>query len=803
MLDNIEIIRKYETHIPTVVVTVGRDGGRRRASAFVDLHAPYGYPVARRKNYRWYADYLDHNRKIMDRQFNWTCPETTGLTAAQIRLETIIGLAHGIRGFMFWPGPMLVDHRLAELGILCLEVEPLTELIVEAEHVIEGASCDNDLVEAQRIDWGAHTLLFLTHYRDRSVRWIDGKLASPATVTVRNLGAREAASMTLDLDLKVGPVERAGRDLKLTISGLDVGAMVLLTPDAKFAERCQQQLEARRRLAAEFASTANRYMSWVVYEILFQIAQMRAPLGGSVELYHQALEQIEKSRSFTEQRRAARLLRESMAQALVQADELAGYAPAEVASGLEQWFTRLPRFMASFNVRALRDAPRTQVKAPRRIAPMAPLTELPRPEPLEVGQVIGDRKGKETEGFVARLKGRTCYGVFQTGARRLSLYPDQASYVRGQTARRAPLVFSEYVDVPGDLGRRRAYLVRPDEDMDLYVIATKRRATLGLVSAQQLPLGSAAEGPQLSPQKPLALYEVEAGKGDSFEVTVKPSTRYTVDVRLCQAHPRYAQMLASARVSAGTPQSLRCTLPDEGPLVVVVMPHAGKGTFTIVAKRIEGKVVPQPRDNPFRDVRFGIFGKEPASFTPHLAAGGIRGDRLDATLAAADLSKYHVVVLLTNALRYDTDGELAANAEKLKQFVHNGGHLVLFQQNGWVRWDDSILPYRLELLKAGRRYKPPVVVHEELLGDFSPADLVGGPRRPTVGFYPAKLDGRTDEHWRVLAYSGESKNEALAVSCEYGEGKVILNQFAVLDRIYEPIMRTLMVETVRHVVEVK
>ena len=105
----------------------------------------------------------------------------------------------------------------------------------------------------------------------------------------------------------------------------------------------------------------------------------------------------------------------------------------------------------------------------------------------------------------------------------------------------------------------------------------------------------------------------------------------------------------------------------------------------------------------------------------------------------------------------------------------------------------------LELLKRGRRYKPCVLAHEGLLGDFAPADLVGGPRRPTVGFYAVKLDGQTDKRWRVLAYSGESKNEALAVSCDYGKGKVILNQFAVLDRIYEPIMRTLMVTTVRYV----
>ena len=56
MLKNIEIIRQQERHIPTIVDTVGRDASRRRASTFIDLHAPYQYPVSRRFDYRYYAE---------------------------------------------------------------------------------------------------------------------------------------------------------------------------------------------------------------------------------------------------------------------------------------------------------------------------------------------------------------------------------------------------------------------------------------------------------------------------------------------------------------------------------------------------------------------------------------------------------------------------------------------------------------------------------------------------------------------------------------------------------------------------
>jgi len=631
MLDNIEIIRKYEKHIPTIVDTVGRDASRRSASAYIDLHAPYQYPVARRLDYRYYADYLDHNRKIMGHQFNWTCPETTNLTAAQIRLETIIGLAHGVRGFMYWPGPMLVDHRLSELGILRLEVEPLTELIVEADIIKKGASIDQEAIEAQRIDWGEHTLIFLTHIRDRSVRWVDGELAPTVTVTVPKRAEHQALSMTFDRDLNIDAVDNDGDDLKLTVSGLDVGAMIVLTSDQAFADECARQLEARRAKATRFARTTNAYMAWKVYEPLFQLARMKAPMGKALEAYHAGLAQMESAKTFTGQRRAARQLRIAIGRVVKQADELERWAPSQAAANIKQWYRYLPQFMASFNVRALRPTAEQQIKAPPPIEHMAPMSELPEPKSLAVGDVIGDRKSNKCEGFVSALKGGRSYAVYQTASRRFTLYPDRGSYERGQTANRAPLVFNEYVQLPGDFGPKRVYMIRPKQDRELYIIAARQRESLGLVTTEPLPLGSTIT---VNERKPIALYEVTGKAGDSFQVTVEPSERHIIDVKLCQGHPRHAQVLANARVASS--QSLRCTLPDDGPMVVVITPHAGEGTYTLHAKRIEGKVTPQARDNSFHDVRFGILGKEPAPFTSHLAAGGISGERLDGRFAETE-----------------------------------------------------------------------------------------------------------------------------------------------------------------------
>jgi len=787
MLENIEIIRKCETHIPTIVDTVGYDAGRRRSSAFVDIQAPYAYPVTRRQTYRWYADYLDHNQKIMDRQFNWTCPETAWglyLTAAQIRLETYIGLAHGIRGSMFWPGSSLIDHKLAELGIVCLEVEPLTELIVEADKVPDGAATDNEQIEAQRLDWGNHTLLFLVNYRDKSVRWPTGELTPELTVTVNRVRDVQAYSMTFDKDLQIGQARQSGEDLQFEVSGLDIGAMVLLTADEAYARRLQSEFTQREAEATEFATTTNKYMAEKIYEVLRNLGRMRAPLGRGAQLYNEAVARLETEDTFTGQRRVARLLREAVGEALAQADAVAGYAPLYAQESLLRRVDQLSRFMASFNFRAVRESAAPQLDEPPAIAPM--MAPKPAAEPVALAVDQPAISAKSESRFAVALAADTTYGVFQRTVdfKGVSLYADTSGR-------------DEFIDVANDNASLTTFLCRPESDLDVYLNIGRPAEALGVLTVPMLRMGITVSGPELTPDRPVAAYELAAVADDSFQVTVSPAAGGVLDVHLCQVYPRYVQTLATARISGGQVGSIRCTVRDAAPLVILVERYSGSGNFTVKAGLIAERVVPQLTVSPFAGVKFAFYGKEPVAFTPHLAAHGIAGDHLDGQLATADLSEHDVIILLTNAIKYDEAGELKTNAEKLKRFVHDGGRIVLFQQNGWDRWDDSILPYNMELLTSGRRYEPPVVTEPNLLGDFALTEIAGEER--TVGFYAIKLDGATSEEWQVLAYSGESENEALAAACQYGEGKVIINQFAVLDRISEPVMRSMMVETVRYV----
>ncbi len=804
MLDNVERIRKCETHLPTVADIIGYDADRRGASAFVDICAPYTYPAPIR-TYRWYADYLDHNMKNMGRQFNWTCPQAKGYslfagtgqagffnqfpTAAQMRLQTYVGLACGIRGFMYFSGGHLINHKLSELGIVCLEVEPLTELIVEAAKVPGGVVADNDQIDVRRVDWQDHTLLFLINHRPKSQRWPTGELAPTFTVTVFGARDRSAYSMTLDEDLRLNPPRQSGDDLQVDVSGLDVAAMVLLTADQEYAQGLQQELERLRPEGAEFARTTNKYMAEKIYGILDKLGRMQAPLGRAPEFYHRAVRGIDSANTFTGQRRVARMLRAALGEALAQADALADYAPHYARNSILITVWQLPQFMASFNFRALKQAAPPQLTPPPPVEPMGgPRSEPPKPAPLEVGEVLIGAKQGDPARFVVPLDAATIYCVFQQSksGSYLRRYADEAAYRAG---------WDDFVAVPNDNLHLAVTLCRPAEDMQLYLGARSARESFGVITTQPLEVGEELTGPVLSVQQPVAAYELPAAKGDSFQVTVTAAKGGTLDAKLCQVYPRYAQILASARISGGGTQSLRCTLPDDVPLVVLIERIGGSGTFTVMAQQITEQVMPEIAVEPFPGVKFALYGEDTHRFSQILADHGMDGEQLWGKLAETDLSQYEAIILLTNAIKYDEAGELHANAERLRKYVRDGGRLVVFQQNGKETWDSSILPYDMAL-RIAQFNGTPILADEKLFPNVDATEFGGG----VVGYYPI-IVAETDEHWRYLAYTDNTKQEALLAACDYGRGRAIINQFAVLDRIGEQVMRSLMMQTVRYVLE--
>ena len=803
MLGNIEIIRRVDPHRPTVADVVGYDAGRRRASAFLDINSPYTYP-APVHTYRWYAEYLEHDQKIMERQFNWTCPQAASYsafartgqpteyfldypTAAQMRLQTYLGLAHGIRGFMYWPVQGLRDYKLSELGLVCAEVEGITDLIVDADRNPEGAVTDTAQVEAQRLDAGDCILLFLINYRDKSERWPTGELAPAFTVTVKD-GAkarpRQLHSFTLDQDLVLGAPAVDGSDLTFAVTGLDVAAVVVLANGVADVRARRQQLEALTGELTQFARTTNAYMARKVFGLLNSLGAMSAPTGAAAQLYNEAVRLTESETTFTGQRRAARALRSAMGSALGEADALADYAPRFARNGLLINVWTLPQFMASFNFRALKQDTMRALSAPPEISPMKPVPEPQPARPLEVGRMVTGSKTADVFAVPLRVGSSYCL-VQHARGRALRAYVDAEAYRECRT---------DVVGLPNDNLDLSVTLIRPG-DTTVHVASPKGLKTFGVVQAAGLAVGAEQQCPALTALTPVALYDVPGRQGDSFEVSALATTGCVLDLLLCQAYPRHGQVLASGRVSGTEPLALQCTLPDSAPLSVVVQRVKGAGTCRLGVRRIDTRVVPRQSVNPFAGVRFALYGTDTCSFPEILAGHWISGDQLMGSLAQADLRSYDVLVLLTNAIKYDEADELQANAERLKAFIEQGGSMVVFQQNGRETWDASMLPYPMTLVLAATT-NAPVLADDQLFSSVVSEDFANGVSK--VVYYPVSV-AETDPRWRCLAYADQARTQGAVAACRFGKGRVVVNQFAVLDRIGEPVMRSLMVDTVRYV----
>lgn len=804
MLGNIEIIRRVDPHRPTVADVVGYDASRRRASAFIDINSPYTYP-APVHTYRWYADYLEHDQKIMGRQFNWTCPQAatysafarTGQstqyfldypTAAQMRLQTYVGLAHGIRGFMYWPVRGLRDYKLSELGVLCAELEAVTDLVVGADKNYGAAHTDCEQIEVQRLDTADCTLLFLINYRDKSERWPTGELSPTFTVTLGNKAeqrAQQLYSFTLDQDLVLGVPVADGKDLKFNVAGLDVAALVVLAEDTPEMRRRRQRLESLSAELTEFAATTNKYMARKVHALLRKLGRMRAPTGRAAEWYNAGVSRIQLEATFTGQRRVARALRNAMGAALAQADALADYAPLFARRSLLINVWTLPQFMASFNFRALKEEAMAELRDPPAIRPMKPLAKPKPARPLKVGRMV---VGKEMQdAFETRMEAGHSYCLAQHArGRALHAFAGLDAYRAGR---------NDFVGLPNDNLDLCVTLVRPTNGIAVYVTPPKGTEAFGVLRAAPLTPGVEQQCPVLSAHYPVAAYDVAAEPGDSFEVGVEAARGCVVDLLLCQAHPRHGQVLASGRTAGQGRISLRCTLRDTAPLTIVVQRVKGDGVPRLTVRTIDTPVVPRKTVNPFADVRFALYGTDTCGFPGVLAAHWIVGDQLMGSLTQAALRRYDVLILLTNAIKYDEADELQANADRLKAFVQGGGRMVVFQQNGRETWDSSVLPYPMALV-VGSTKAAPVLADNWLFAGVKPSDFANA--RSTVVYYPINV-ADTDPHWRGLAYADQARAQAAVAVCRYGKGQVVVNQFAVLDRIGEPAMRSLMVDTVRYV----
>ncbi|GAH57770.1 unnamed protein product, partial [marine sediment metagenome] len=272
----------------------------------------------------------------------------------------------------------------------------------------------------------------------------------------------------------------------------------------------------REAEAAEFATTTNKYMAGKVCGLLSKVAGMNAPLGRGPELYNEAVARLDTEDTFTGQRQVARLLRQALGEALAQADELADYAPLYAQNSLLINVWKLPQFMASFNFRALNEGQAASLDPAPAIEPMFPAAEPEQATPIEIGNITAGGEGGGSQGYVADLQAATTYCAFLHRPGRygsaLNLYGEKAGYEAGK---------SGFVGLPNDNINLSVALCRPDEDMELYASVPEAERTFGVLAAAPMQIGQEVTGPELAAESPVAVYELAAKKGDSFEVTMQ------------------------------------------------------------------------------------------------------------------------------------------------------------------------------------------------------------------------------------------------------------------------------------------
>ncbi len=200
--ERVEQIRKIDQVLPALADLNARQvGSDILFNDILEIYAPYAYPLPTR-GYRWYFhDFLDKLREGTGNKYLWTACQSASIysihgrmgftwgdmyrfpTPGQFRLLCWGGIAHGIRGFMFWkdsgllPADMDNGDRTAEAVIIAHELEMIGDEIVAGDDVRHTVHCANVDVDVGRIDLADHTILIASLVRENYHFAMDDALA--------------------------------------------------------------------------------------------------------------------------------------------------------------------------------------------------------------------------------------------------------------------------------------------------------------------------------------------------------------------------------------------------------------------------------------------------------------------------------------------------------------------------------------------------------------------------------------------------------------------------------------------------
>jgi len=821
MIKNIELIRRFDTYRPTLADIVGYDADRKKSSTFIDLLAPYTYP-APAHTYKWYADYLDHNREIVNRKFNWTCPQAgtysafarTGQPvyyftkypgAAQMRLQTYIGLAHGIRGFMYWPGNEIwkTKRKIAELGILCCEMEYAGDIIVEGEMRENTAVSCRDDITVTRIDKGNDILLIANQYKDGYETWVPEWDTEAVALRIKNtpLDNRRAYLISLPL-LNELTVKQDAKDLVITAEKLFGCDLILLTSDEAKIEAIRKKQAVLLPEVSDFALESAKGTEIDVGNVLAQCINRPLDWNSAVNAFNCGQKELQKAQeefkkekypgAFFSARKASSLFRKAGQVIVDKAKSISDYAPFYVRRGLLINFYALPQYFTAF------DFPHEKTGKYSLNRPWC-ITSGDSIIPAKIADLYPDKtavssKKGEVVTALHTEPGKTYLLNVISG--HLILYDGEDKLKSGQ---------SDCVPLPNNNINFECYLFSPEKEEKWYAeLAADRKwygsVKAGLISAIPIESGKKQKGKVLSAEQPTELFTFPCKKNTSYRFTLEQDKGISLDLQVAvAANPSYILAQTTER-KQGSTQVITATAHHDGNLSVVIQRYLGEGSFNLMVETLPTSVPLQKITSAFKETKFAFYGKNGADSIECFKSKGIDGEDLTGNLSKADLGNIDVIILLTNAVKYDAenDDELKKNGSKFHKYVQDGGRLLVFQQNGKKTWHDEWLVYPLKLTNARTDTEPHLQKDTGILNGLEGNDFVS--KNKVIGLYPIDA-ASSDKHWSYSAWTDADRKLSLLSECEYGKGKVVFTQFAIFDRSSEPVMQELLDRLLRHIIK--
>jgi hypothetical protein len=259
------LLREYAPGRPIFADYIGEETAEAKEvfTRDIDIRCNYTYPVPGNP-FRTYVEFFDTHREFVGDPL-WTFLQCFGWEswserlhlgvesdgpmpdAPQLRAMTYIALNRGLRGVIFFPFRVFARRPdlAAETAVVSREVKLVNDHLAAGEQTFNLVTSDTS-VEASAMRYGRSTAVVAVVVGDNFHRWVDEGIVRNITIDVPWPDAstmsevRAGIVQTPDvLPCEVSPGPTPGM-LRVTVPSMEIGGMILLTPDSDEMDRLTQ-----------------------------------------------------------------------------------------------------------------------------------------------------------------------------------------------------------------------------------------------------------------------------------------------------------------------------------------------------------------------------------------------------------------------------------------------------------------------------------------------------------------------------------------------------------------------------------